>query len=43
MRRPVGKLTMNATNTSGSAIIRLRCILSIVVDMKYVDDIWLTT
>ena len=34
---------MKLTKISGSPIIRYRCILSIVVDMKYVEAIWLTT
>ncbi len=43
MTSPTGKFTSTGTNAMGSTIIIVRCVLSIVVDMKYVDASWLPT
>jgi len=43
MTSPTGKLTITGTNATGRIIIIVRCVLSIVVDMKYVDASWLPT
>jgi hypothetical protein len=39
--RPIGKRTRNVMKTSGRIIIIVRCVLSIVADMKYVEATWL--
>src|SRR6266542_2171263 len=39
--RPVGKFAISGMNAIGSTIMIQRCVLSIVADMKYVEEIWL--
>jgi hypothetical protein len=39
MRRPTGKREITVMKKSGTTIMMLRCVLSMVVPMKYVDAI----